>query len=89
MGGRRALKYHLNDDAQLSLGVVYAPIMVDLDSIYRPWRFAHRNPLPRFVLFPRIERTAKRIKTTHQEIAYRTRTAVAALRGDIDDDWCR
>lgn len=32
------------------------------DRQFRPWRFPDRNPMPRFVLFPRLDAIARRIK---------------------------
>jgi len=79
-------KFHLADPARLDFWCAFS-IMTDPDSIYRPWRFAVANPLPRFVLFPRAERLAAWTKRTRQEVTYRTKLAADVLRHGHECDY--
>jgi hypothetical protein len=78
---------HVDDHAVQDMRGFW-PITTDMDLILRPWRFAHSNPMPTLVLFPRVEHAIKRMQRARGEFVYRIRMAVLALKGDLpDDEW--
>ena len=74
-------KFHLDDDARLDHWACFT-LFTDLDRIYRPWRFAHANPLPDFALFPRGERLVADVREFVGEVRCRWCNVIASARGE-------
>jgi len=74
-------KFHLDDDARLDHWACFT-LFTDPDRIYRPWRFAHANPLPDFVLFPRGEHIVVDVRHRVAEARRRWSNVVASARGE-------
>jgi len=79
-------KFHLDDNARLNHWACF-PLFMDPDRACRPWRFAHANPLPDFVLFPRGERLVADVREFVGEARRRWRNVIASARGEEWDEW--
>lgn len=79
-------KFHLDDDASRGGGFFYCGVGDDTDGMRRPWRFAHRNPMPASItLFPKIEAAAARFRETCSVIKWRLHCVKAGIKGEIGD----